>query len=198
MSTGQSNQETEIKLRLGGAAEGRRLLKRAGFRVVRRRVFEDNTLFDTEDRKLQRAGLALRVRQCGRRVLLTFKGRVQEGKHKSREELELEISEAATFTRILSRLGLEPGFRYQKYRTEYARRGDDGLATLDETPIGCFLELEGEPKWIDRTAAELGFGPTDYITASYASLYWQHREQNPQTPQDMVFSITSRTSKPRS
>jgi adenylate cyclase class 2 len=198
MSTGQSNQEIEIKLRLGGAAEGRRLLKRAGFRVARRRVFEDNTLFDTEDRKLQRAGLALRVRKCGRRAVLTFKGPAQEGKHKSREELELEISEAATFIQILSRLDLHPGFRYQKYRTEYARRGSGGLATLDETPIGCFLELEGAPKWIDRTAAELGFGPADYITASYANLYWQHREQNPQSPQDMVFSIRSRTSKPRS
>ena len=55
MSTGGSNRETEIKLRLGGAAEGRRLLKQAGFRVARRRVFEDNTLFDTQDRKLRRA-----------------------------------------------------------------------------------------------------------------------------------------------
>lgn len=192
MSTGPSNQETEIKLRLGGAAEGRRLLKQVGFRVARRRVFEDNTLFDTEDRKLQWAGLALRVRQCGRRVLLTFKGRVQEGKHKSREELELEISEAATFTQILSRLDLQPWFRYQKYRTEYARRGGGGLAMLDETPIGCFLELEGAPKWIDQTAAELGFGQADYITASYASLYWQHREQNPQSPQDMVFLAEAR------
>jgi adenylate cyclase class 2 len=197
MSSGQSNQETEIKLRLDGAAEGRNLLKRAGFRVVRRRVLEDNTLFDTGAGKLQRAGLALRVRQCGRRVVLTFKGPAQPGKHKSREELELEISEAAKFTRILARLDFQAGFRYQKYRTEYARRGG-GLATLDETPIGCFLELEGEPAWIDQTAVELGFGPADYITASYASLYSRYRERNPRSPEDMVFPVRSRTSRRRS
>jgi adenylate cyclase class 2 len=188
MSTGGSNRETEIKLRLGGAAEGRRLLKQAGFRVARRRVFEDNTLFDTQDRKLRRAGLVLRIRQCGRRVVLTFKGRAQPGRHKSREELEMEISEAATFTQILSRLDLEPAFRYQKYRTEYAQRSGGGLATLDQTPIGDFLELEGAPEWIDRTAAELGFAPADYITDSYASLYWQHRENHPRSPRDMVFA----------
>ena len=198
MSKGLSNQETEIKLRLDGADQGRQLLKRAGFRVVRRRVLEDNTLFDTADRKLQRAGLALRVRQCGRRVVLTYKGSAQVSKHKSREELELEISDAATFTQILARLDLHPGFRYQKYRTEFAERGGGGLATLDETPVGCYLELEGAPEWIDRTAAELGFGPADYITASYASLYTQHRERNPQRPRDMLFSIRSRTSTLRS
>ena len=85
-----STQETEIKLRVAGAAEGKRLLSAAGFRVARRRVFESNTLFDTADAKLRKTGQVLRVRECGRRVLLTYKGPAVRGRHKSREELEIE------------------------------------------------------------------------------------------------------------
>lgn len=89
--------------------------------------------------------------------------------------------------RILSRLGFEPVFRYEKYRTEYAPEERDGLATLDETPIGIFLELEGAPEWIDRKAAELGFTEAGYVTASYAGLYREYREEHPGSPEDMVF-----------
>ncbi len=181
-----STRETEIKLPVSGAAEGKRLLRGAGFRVARRRVFESNTLFDTADAKLRKAGQVLRVRQCGRRVLLTYKGPAVRGRHKSREELETELGSAQTISAILSRLAFEPVFRYEKYRTEYAK-GKGGLATVDETPIGVFLELEGDPEWIDRTAARLGFKIADYITASYPSLYLRHREQNPHSPEDMIF-----------
>jgi adenylate cyclase class 2 len=180
-----SNTETEIKLSVSTAAEGARLLRAAGFRVARRRVFESNTLFDTADASLRKAGQVLRVRECGRRVLLTYKGPAARGRHKSREELETEMESAQTITAVLSRLGFEPVFRYEKYRTEYTRGG--GLATVDETPIGVFLELEGDPGWIDRTAARLGFKTADHITASYASLYLQHREQSPRSPEDMIF-----------
>jgi adenylate cyclase class 2 len=187
MPSGHSKRETEIKLPLGGAAQGRRLLRQAGFRVIRRKVFEDNALFDTAGSTLRSAGRLLRLRCCGPRVLLTFKGPALVGRHKSRQELELEISDAATFAKILAQLGFQPTFRYQKFRTEYTHPRSGGLATLDQTPIGDFLELEGPPRWIDRTAAALGFLPADYITASYAGLYAQYRRQNPSAPPDMVF-----------
>ena len=61
------------------------------------------------------------------------------------------------------------------------------MVTIDETPIGTFLELEGEPEWIDRTAALLGFTTGDYVTASYASLYLEYRQSNATVPMDMVF-----------
>lgn len=181
-----SDQETEIKLPLAGAAQGRRLLRSAGFRIARRRVFESNTLFDTAGAKLRKSGLVLRVRQSGRRVVLTYKGPAMRGRHKSREELETELASAETFTAVLSRLGFQPVFRYEKYRTEYSG-GTSGIVTLDETPIGDFFELEGEPDWIDQTAVRLGFTAADYITSSYAALYLRSRELNPKSPEDMIF-----------
>ena len=164
--------EIEIKLPAPGAAEARRRLRAAGFRIHRGRVFEDNTLFDTSGLKLRRAGSMLRVRQAGKQATLTYKGRgVPGARHKTREELEVKLSAAGAMTEIVQRLGFRPVFRYQKYRTEYKQHGTSGVATLDETPIGIYLELEGTPAWIDRTARRLGFREEDYITESYGRLY---------------------------
>ncbi len=55
---------------------------------------------------------------------------------------------------------------------------------LDETPVGVFLELEGPPEWIDRTAGTLGFSEGDYITLSYLEL---HRRVTGGETGDMVF-----------
>jgi adenylate cyclase class 2 len=165
------NREIEIKLRLPDAAHGRRLLRRAGFHVSKRRVFEENILYDTEDSSLRTAQSALRLRRSGKRDVLTFKGPCEPGKHKSREELEMELSDRKTFEAILARLGFRPVFHYEKHRTEYYQARFKGTATLDETPVGVFFELEGSPRWIDRTARALGFSEADYITAGYVELH---------------------------
>ncbi len=187
MAVRKSIREIEIKLRVGDAAAARRMLRRAGFRVRRRRVFESNVLYDTADRALGRERKLLRVRSVGSDTILTFKGTPVDGKHKIREELELELSDGATFARILERMGMEPSFRYEKYRTEFQRPGPEAVATLDETPIGNFVELEGPPAWIDKVAAEMGFEEPDYITASYARLYFEQVSGAPESPGQMAF-----------
>ncbi|MBV9743453.1 MAG: hypothetical protein JO099_06800, partial [Acidobacteriia bacterium] len=83
-------------------------------------------------------------------------------------------------------LGFQRVFRYEKYRTEF-RRGRKGVVTLDETPIGTYLELEGPPDWIDGTAALLNFQENDYITLSYGRLYLDWCAQHKVKPGDMVF-----------
>jgi adenylate cyclase class 2 len=183
----QGPQENEIKLAVADPAAARGLLRRAGFRLLRRRVFEANTLFDTPRLDLRRRRVLLRLRQAGRTITLTFKGQPLPGPHKTREELETGLADGARFTEILARLGLDPVFRYEKYRTEFRMPRGPGRAMLDETPIGVYLELEGPPAWIDRTAARMGFAPRDYITASYGRLYldWCQRERR--TPGNMVF-----------
>ncbi len=186
MAAKSGSREIEIKLAVPEAAATRRLLRRNGFRVVRRRVFEANLVFDTADRRLLARQHLLRLRQVGAECILTFKGAPAAGPHKSREELEITLSDPAAASVIFERLGFEPVFRYEKYRTEFAAADRQGLIMLDETPIGVWLELEGPPAWIDRTAAELGFHRRDYVTLSYGSLYRQFCEQHELTPGDMV------------
>jgi adenylate cyclase class 2 len=121
------------------------------------------------------------------RGILTFKGPAELGKHKSREELETGFEDPTIVARILERLGYQRAFRYEKYRTEFQRNGENGVVTLDETPIGWFVELEGTPDWIDRTAVALRWSEADYLTASYGSLYLQYCKDSNLQPSDMLF-----------
>jgi adenylate cyclase class 2 len=182
-----SQVENEVKLRVADAQGARALLERTGFSVVKPRIFEGNDVFDTASASFRSRGELIRVRNAGDNVVLTFKGVAVPGPHKQRPEYETTVGDAAGLRQIFGQLGLERKFRYEKYRTEFQRSGEDGVATLDETPIGVFLELEGDPEWLDSRARELGFGPADYITKSYGTLYFEYCRENGIEPADMVF-----------
>jgi len=182
-----SNTETEIKLRIDNLKEVEERLAALGFKVTKPRIFESNTIFDDAVGGLRARGCLLRLREVGNRAIVTFKGQSERGKHKTREELETGIASPRTGVLIFERLGLRPMFRYEKYRTEYERPTEHGIVTVDETPIGWFVELEGEPDWIDRTAVELGFSEKNYLTESYGSLYVADCKQKQIPPSNMVF-----------
>jgi len=188
MKSDMATVETEIKLPAVDAASAEALLRKAGFVVHHPRTFESNLLLDTTDLRLRATRQILRLRQYGTRHVLTYKGSAVDGKHKTREELEFEIPADAPLPLIFERLGYTPQFRYEKYRTEYTRGDDPGMAVLDETPIGVFLELEGPGDWIDQTAAELGYREQDYITKSYGALYAEHCQKHGTDPSGMVFA----------
>src|SRR4051794_24337117 len=111
--------ETEIKLAVRNARTARRQLLDAGFEVSQARVFEANIVFDTAELSLRNSSRLLRLRQAGALVTLTYKGVAKTGKHKSREELEVGVADLDAMSVIFSRLGYEPVFRYEKYRTEF-------------------------------------------------------------------------------
>jgi adenylate cyclase class 2 len=163
--------ETEIKLALASAAKGRALLRRHGFEIVRPRVFEQNLVLDDAAGSLYERNVLLRVRRAGKTVTCTAKGAELPGRHKRREEHEFVASAFEPCLEFFATLGYRESFRYEKYRTELAIPGEPGHVTLDETPVGVYLELEGPARWIDRTAKKLGFAPETWIKASYGRLY---------------------------
>ncbi len=179
--------ETEIKLPVSDAVKGRALLRQYGFRVSTPRVFERNLVLDDQRGSLRKRGLLLRVRGAGKTVTCTFKGPEIPGRLKRREETEFEVSELDACVAVFEALGYREAFRYEKYRTEFSREGEHGIATLDETPIGVYLELEGPARWIDRTAKALGFSRNSYITASYGRLYFAWCKASGVTPAGMTF-----------
>jgi adenylate cyclase class 2 len=180
--------ETEIKLAVPDVRTGRRLLRTAGFLISRRRVFEANTVFDSSKGTLRRGRTLLRLREAGGLATLTYKGPPLPSRHKTREELETEVTDARVMRSIIEHLGFRAEWRYEKYRTEYRLERGAGMATLDETPIGVYLELEGSPRWIDRMARVLGFTHQDYSTASYSRLYLEYCKKRGIKPGDMIFS----------
>ena len=162
--------ETEVKLRLESPGKARERLLALGAVLVRERHFEDNVLFDDAARTLRASGTLLRLRETPHAGYLTFKGpRELEDGLKTREERETAVEAPEQVRAILKHLGYRPVFRYQKYRESWALRGQE--IEIDETPIGGFLEIEGDSDGITAVAAELGYGPADYVTESYVGLF---------------------------
>lgn len=205
-----SNREIEIKLCVGGLPALLGKLRQLGARP-KGSVFERNSLFDTARRGFSRQGAILRIRteapapppgpprrsgrwKKSRRGILAFKGlmpgrRSSQARYKIREELEFRLRDAPRFERLLRGLGLVPWFRYEKYRTSFRWQRHPALhLVLDETPIGCFLELEGPPRAIDVAARALGYRPGQYITVSYLDLYLAACRRRRARPGHMVFN----------
>ena len=183
----RSRREIEVKLPFDSPTAARERLEALGARLIHDRRFEDNVLFDRHDNPLKTAGQLLRVRRDGPRALLTFKAPVPgRHQHKIRAEEETEVTNPDSLERILEGLGFSPVYRYQKYRTLW-RLGDLHVC-LDETPLGCFVELEGAPQAIDAAAARLGFGPEDYVLESYLELHATWATERGEELGDMVFA----------
>jgi adenylate cyclase class 2 len=180
--------ETEIKLRVESATGTRALLRRSGFRIIRPRVFEQNLILDDRLNTLRESNKLLRVRAAGKIFTCTFKGPEFPGRHKRRAELEFRVADFQSCLALFAALGFPETCRYEKYRTEFARAGEPGHVTLDETPIGVFMELEGPARWIDRTAKALGFPRAAYIIESYRTLYEAWCLDRGIEPEDMRFS----------
>jgi len=174
--------ETEIKLRVASVEAAREAVGRLGASLVRERHFEDNVLYDDPRGSLRTSGTVLRLRRTPHGGVLTFKGprEVQDGV-KSREERETAVDEADAVHAILRNLGYRPTFRYQKYRETWTYREQE--IEIDETPIGVFIEIEGDAAGIHAVAAELGFSPSDYIAESYVGLFFASGGKG-----DMVFA----------
>jgi adenylate cyclase, class 2 len=166
----KSSRENEIKLAFPSPTLAIQRLLQAGARQTGNRDFEDNVLFDLPDRPLTTRGRLLRLRRVGERAVLTFKAPVEgEHRHKVKLEHETAVADPESMLRILSGLGFEPIYRYQKFRSTFSLA--DVEAVVDETPLGTFVELEGAPEAVDRAAAAVGATTGDYILATYRELH---------------------------
>ena len=185
--------EREVKLLFASAEDARAAIASTGATPLRGRRLQDDALFDTEEQTLGRRGCALRIRSERRDaglapdvVLLTFKGPVQPGTMKTREEHETVVADGDVLARVLEALGLRVWFRYQKYREEFT--SPDVTIAIDDTPVGTFVEIEGDEAAILSLTAALGRAPADFILDSYRSLFLKRREQFGVAGDHMVFA----------
>jgi adenylate cyclase, class 2 len=185
--------EIEIKFLIDDLTALTRALKKAGFKQITPFTHEMNSLYDLPGQKLRKRGEMLRLRKYGNTWVLTHKAKSKGGRHKVRVELETIVENGQQTGAILRALGYAPTFSYEKYRAEWS--DGKGHVVLDETPIGNFGEIEGPPRWIDGTARALGISPGDYITQTYAPMFfeWKRRTKSPAT--EMTFKALGRKSK---
>ena len=104
---------------------------------------------------------------------------------KVREELETTVGDGALLIELCARLGFHVWFRYQKFREEYQRGAL--VITIDESPIGTFVELEGAENDILRMAADLDRSPSEFVRDSYLALFRKHQAVHGLSASDMLF-----------
>ena len=161
--------ETEVKIKVADPKALRARLLALGCVLARERHLETNVLYDDAAGTLLAKREAIRLRVVGKRGWLTFKGAPRKARSfKVRTEFESEVRDPAAFRKILKALGLRPVFRYRKHRTLF--RGHRLAVCLDETSLGCFLELEGRRSDIVRFARSLGHRRTEFIARDYVEM----------------------------
>src|SRR6201987_1839442 len=183
--------EVEIKVKIDHSRAFTTRLRKTGFRLVTKRTREMNCLYDVAGLDLQKHGELLRLRKYGTDWILTHKakGPGKDGRHKTRVERQTKIADGFQMEAILRALGYSPTFRYEKFRTEWTDR--KGHAVLDETPIGNFVELEGPPRWIDRTAHRLGIDRGSYLRETYSELFFRWKRRTQSSAREMTFKAVA-------
>ena len=160
-------------------------LRHLGFRCKTPSTHEINTLYDLPGQKLRRKGELLRLRDYGGKWKLTHKAKGSAGRHKSRGELETEVADGKVMDAMLRVLGYAPSLVYEKFRSEWS--DGEGTVVLDCTPIGDLAEIEGKPRWIDSTARAIGVASSDYVTKSYAELFFEWKRKTKCAAANMTF-----------
>jgi adenylate cyclase, class 2 len=178
--------EREVKLRFDSPEQARAAVLAAGAAPLRCRRLQEDALLDTDDEALRRRRCVLRIRTESGKSLMTFKGPVQPGTMKIRDEYETVIGDGQVLQRVFEELGLHVWFRYEKYREEYA--AEDATIAIDETPVGTYVEIEGGEAAILKMTAAIGRSTADFILDSYRGLFLQHRSQFGLRTSDMVFN----------
>ena len=177
--------EREVKLRFESPEQARASILAAGATPLRSRRLQEDALLDTDDEELRRRQCVLRIRTEPGKSLMTFKGPVQPGTMKIREEYETVIGDGEVIQRVFEELGLHVWFRYEKYREEYAV--EDATIAIDETPVGTFVEIEGGEEAILKMTVAIGRSPSDFILESYRGLFLRLREGMGLRSSDMIF-----------
>jgi adenylate cyclase, class 2 len=185
-SSSGNRDEIELKLPSRDLDGVRRKLRELGGAAVSPLHFESNDLYDDSQGRLASSGCTLRLRRANNDTILTFKGpaRFESGVKRRRED-ETSVTDGEAVEAILAGLGLTRRFRYEKRREEW--KLEDCVIALDQTPIGDFVEIEGDPIQIRRVVSSLELDSSEAIPYSYAKLYALRRQKDPALPSDMVF-----------
>lgn len=161
--------EQEVKLRFESHEAARLAVLTAGGRLVRSERPQEDRFLDTTDDRLSNGHCALRIRREPHQTTLTFKGPIESGPVKSREEIETTVADADIAEALLRRLGYAEWWRHTKHREDYLI--GDVSVFIDRTSVGVFVEIEGTLDAIAATTRALGREPRDYILDSYRTLF---------------------------
>jgi adenylate cyclase, class 2 len=172
--------EIEAKFKAEDFTAIRDLLRASGAQSIG--VFQEtNTFFDTQSRDLLAKDRGLRLRR-NRNIsttredfLLTYKGPQQSGPLKTREEIELTVSDATSAAAMLRALGYTKISSFEKHRESW-KLGECKIELDDLPQLGKFIEIEGpSADAVHETARTLQLDHLAPITTSYIAMIMKQR-----------------------
>lgn len=169
--------EIEAKFFLGDQETARRLADTWGL-TWREGTPELNRIFDYPDRRLERAGELIRIRERGDSGWLTYKARTDtvHTHAKVRLEHQTSIDNPPETVEILSHLGLQEVLSYHRFRAGYP--AGSTRIEFDHLPGGWFCEIEGDPDGIDEKVRAGRLDGAHSIVLSYPEIFRRLQEYN--------------------
>lgn len=130
--------------------------------------------YDFAQKSLTGSGKGMRIRRqksAGiETVILTYKGKRQEGEYKIRPEHEVEVSDGQTLMDILDGIGLQKQLTVEKKRQMW-QFNDCEVCLDDVAGLGAFVEVEGPSEaTVKQTMKMLGLDGLKHIQDGYAKL----------------------------
>jgi adenylate cyclase class 2 len=108
-----------------------------------------DTYFAHPSRDFGRTDEALRLRRQGGKAILTYKGPKIDKTTKTREEIEMDVSDPEALDIILRRVGFTLAMEVRKVRTEYLL--PDAVVCLDRVAgLGDYVEVEYRAQDLER------------------------------------------------
>jgi len=154
-------------------------------------LLQVDTYFDDSDETLYKSDCGLRLRRAiigeSEKIILTYKGPRQKARFKSRQEIEIEVSDFGVAAQLLTALGYEKALVFEKRRQVW--RLEDCEVCLDELPLlGSFVEIEApSEEKIARLAEKIKLGHLAHINESYAQLIRTRLREAGLDKQEAVF-----------
>ncbi|MEJ5166674.1 MAG: class IV adenylate cyclase [Thermoanaerobaculia bacterium] len=162
--------EIEVKLPVKDFKEVKGLLKKLKAKKKFKETLERNILFDHKSLKLKERDWVLRLRQFGEKNILTLKTKsIGRKGFKVREEVNIFFEDFEKMKEVFQRMGFFEAFYYEKYREEYELNGLS--ISLDKTPVGNYVEIEGDYKKIENFLKKIGAKIEETLSLSYFQLF---------------------------
>lgn len=181
------DQEIEVKFLLKDYSVLMQKISDLQLPCSQERIHEFNLRYDLPDGSLVAKKQVLRLRK-DTQARLTFKGPgIMEQDVLTRKEIEVEVSDFDATNRLLQALGYQVIMMYEKFRANYLM--DKLVLSVDETPLGLFIELEGEsPAQVRRAADALGLDWDARINFSYSALLNIFNQSTGHTFRDLSYA----------
>jgi|Deesub1362A_J573_1020465.scaffolds.fasta_scaffold00105_25 adenylate cyclase class 2 len=132
--------EVEVKVKLDNPTITQKRIRELGFKFFKKERQTDY-YYSHPNRDFSQTDEALRVREVNGNFRLTYKGPKLDKVTKTREEIEISISDAKKMGTILNRLGFKEVGCVKKERITY--RSEKFNIFLDDVEgLGKFIEIE--------------------------------------------------------